>query len=509
MKKNHLFLSRTNANKHKIRRAQFIVGMAAFLLLAIVSMITASTPDHFFGFLGSAGSVAFLAPLVANVKGTLAANGFEESDADFAARKGAAEDPPAFHARCIKYLEDKINAIEKVSAEIPELKKYQDLLEGLKSTVESMKKDSTLLENLKKEVEKANLSIEAMRESGNAGKSGNDWKEKIAKEIAEKHEDIKKIFKQKSGVIEFKVVANVTTASGSNPDDIPEAVGGQIAPPGNVNLRGSIVDSLVTTIPTTLSAFPYTDTLPKDGDFTAVAEGSAKPQMDFEWKTRYAEPSKIAAWIRLTDEAVHDVPQLQAIANDLLRKKHDLKKQNLILFGDGISPNPLGATEYARAFSADGLANGVTAPNFMDVVNAGITDIYTTHNFTDEMPYMANLVMINPVDFFLNLSSAKDGFGHPLYPAATLFNRVVIGGVTIIAEESIPAGKIFIADMGKYNTTNFEGYTVKIGFINDDFIKNQFVILAESRFHAFVKELDQQAFIYDDIATILAAIEKL
>ena len=43
---------------------------------------------------------------------------------------------------------------------------------------------------------------------------------------------------------------------------------------------------------------------------------------------------------------------------------------------------------------------------------------------------------------------------------------------------------------------------------NDDFIKNQFVILGESRFHAFVKKLDEQAFIYDDIATIKTAITK-
>ena len=42
--------------------------------------------------------------------------------------------------------------------------------------------------------------------------------------------------------------------------------------------------------------------------------------------------------------------------------------------------------------------------------------------------------------------------------------------------------------------------------LNDDFIKNRFVILGESRFHAFVKELDKQAFIYDDIDAIKQAI---
>ena len=144
----------------------------------------------------------------------------------------------------------------------------------------------------------------------------------------------------------------------------------------------------------------------------------------------------------------------------------------------------------------------------MDVVNACITDIYTTHNYQDEMPYMANLVLVNPSDFYIQLVSAKDLNGLPLYPQAGLFNQVVIGGVTIVPEESIPAGKIFVCDMTKYNTTNYMPYTVKIGWVNDDFIKNQFVILGESRFHAFVKKLDEQAFIYDDIATIKTAITK-
>ena len=144
----------------------------------------------------------------------------------------------------------------------------------------------------------------------------------------------------------------------------------------------------------------------------------------------------------------------------------------------------------------------------MDVVNACITDIATTHNYQDEMPYMANLVMVNPNDFFINLVSAKDANGLPLFPTASLFNTVVIGGVTIIPEETIPSGKIFVADMSKYNTTNYMPYTVKIGWVNDYFIKNQFVILAESRFHAFVKKLDEQAFIYDDITTIKNAITK-
>jgi len=142
----------------------------------------------------------------------------------------------------------------------------------------------------------------------------------------------------------------------------------------------------------------------------------------------------------------------------------------------------------------------------MDVINAVITDIATTHNYEDETPYMANLVMVNPVDFFIQLVSAKDDQGRPLYPTASLFNQVVIGGVTIIPDEIVAVGQILVGDISKYYTTNYSPYHVKVGWVNDDFITNQFVILGESRFHAFVKKLDEQAFVYDSIATIKTAI---
>jgi hypothetical protein len=331
----------------------------------------------------------------------------------------------------------------------------------------------------------------------------------VEKFISENAEKITSIRKAGSGSIELEVdKAVIETANATLPVAAPALQGVQVAPPSRANFRTAVINSMVTTIPTTQASYAYTETLPLNGDFGFVAEKGTKPNIDMKFETRYAAPLKVAAHMVLTEEAVQDIPNLQAIAYDFLRQKHDLKKEKGLLLGDGISPNPKGATVYGRAFSAGPLALAVTAPNFMDVVNACITDIYTTHNFTDEMPYMANLVLVGPNDFFTQLVAAKDLNGLPLYPSASLFNQVNIGGVTIMPHEDIVAGKIFVADLSKYNTTDYMGYTVKIGWINDDFIKNQFCIVGESRFHAFVKKLDEQAFIYDTIATIKTAITK-
>lgn len=333
----------------------------------------------------------------------------------------------------------------------------------------------------------------------------------IVKEIKERYDEIKAIVANKSGSIRIdvsKAVGDITTASGTVPVAAPAINGVQQAPLSNINLRQLNVAQLMTSIPTSMAAYPYTEAVPKDGDYAFVKEGAVKPEIDFKWETRYATPKKIAAWVRLTQESIKDVAGLESVARDFLRKKHDLKKAKALLFATGIGDEPKGATKYGRVFSAGPLANTIANPNFMNVVNACIVDVATTHNYEDEMPYVPNIVMLNSVDFFINIVSAKTVDGVPLYPTASLFNQITIGGVTIIPDESIPVGKIFVADLGKYNITDYVPYEVQIGYVNDDFIKNQFVILAESRFHQFVKKLDEQAFLYDDFATVKSAITK-
>lgn len=372
--------------------------------------------------------------------------------------------------------------------------------ETLQKQIEDLKNEANK-EEITKEITRLAGELKALQETGRT--QFKSIEEQVKDAIKNNIDKIKSIYNQKAGVfeIELKSVGNITTATGVNTSP-PNITGTQQAPLSNVNLRAANILGLTNQINTNLAAYPYTEATPKDGDAAFTAEGLPKTQIDLQWETNYAKPVKVAAWERLTQEAIEDVAGLQSVATDFLRKKHDLRKMRGILFGDGNVPNPKGATVYGRTFVAGAMAGKVPTPNFMDVVNAAITDIYTTHNFQDETPYMANIVLINPVDFFLNIVSAKTADGVPLYPTAALFNQLNIGGVTILPEEMIPSGKIFVADMSKYNTTNYSPYRVQIGWVNDDFIKNQFVILGESRFHAFVKKLDEQAFIYDDITTI-------
>jgi len=145
--------------------------------------------------------------------------------------------------------------------------------------------------------------------------------------LKENEDKIKSIHNAGAGAVEltFKAVADISTANGVNTLP-PNITGTQQAGLSNVNLRDFDVTMLTTNVNTSLAAFPYTEALPKDGDYTFVAEGAIKPQVDFTWETNYAKPVKAAAWIKLTEESVKDVAGLESVARDLLVKKHNIKK---------------------------------------------------------------------------------------------------------------------------------------------------------------------------------------
>jgi len=384
-------------------------------------------------------------------------------------------------------------------------KKFQDLQASLKEAQDNGATKEEVLK-LHEAIKKQGSAIQEFMEA-QAEKVQKSYGEQLVSFLIENKAKLENIIKNQSGVIEFvpKAVGAMSTASGGD---------GVIVPPKNMNtsLEGfnfrnddSLVN-LATVTNTNSPNYPYTELVPKDGSYAFVAEGTAKPMIDFTWQNRYATPYKIAAYEVLSEEVVTDIPRMESTAREYLFKKHNLFKANAIYFSAESATTPKGATVFGRDFVPGAMADKVDSPNFMDAVNACITDIYTTHNYVDESPYEANVCLINPVDFFIELVSAKDKNGLPLYPQAGLFNTVTIGGVTIKPWEKIVAGKVFVADMKRYNVSNYIPFSIRIGWINDQFITNQFTMLGESRFYAYVKKLDEQAFIYDDIAAIKAAI---
>lgn len=361
----------------------------------------------------------------------------------------------------------------------------------------------------KDETGKSLDEVKAIIEEIKRNQMGGVTEEALIKALKEKHSEIKKVYEAGSGVveIEFKAVGSVATTNGTNAN-VPTLQGTQDAALGNIGLRKIDILGLFSRLSTNQASYAYTEAVPKDGDYGFVEEGKLKPQVDFKWDTRYATPLKVAAHMVLTEEAVTDVAGLESVAKNYLRGKHDLKKAKGLLNGTGTNGEPKGITAYGKPFVAGSLALAIEKPNFMDVVNSAIVSVRNRRDYEDQMQFQPNLVLINEFDFVTHILSAKTKEGTPLYPNASIMNAVKIGDAVIMPSIDIPAGKIFVGDLKRYFITDYVGFSIRIGWINDNFITNQFVMVGESRFHAFVKKLDENAFLYDDINTIKTAITK-
>ena len=379
---------------------------------------------------------------------------------------------------------------------------------GLETKVIKLEDKNKNLRAKNKELAKQGVTLnEALKAQGEqlAKLLRNDkqLEETLGKQIDEFFDKNKEQIKQafKSGkVIEFKsgdVNKTITTQSGGYSGVAPNGIGFN---PVNFHLANyDYIYELVSVFETNQANLPYTEMIPGDEDYEEVAEGATKSEIKFTWNTEYSKYIKIAAWVRLTEEVVKDVKRLKSLAKEYLYKKHNIKKARAILDY---------AIAQANTFVAGDLAQTITDPTFFDVINASAMSIMLKENYHDDDEAYANVILVNPVDFLAEIVSAKKNNGDPMFPSATIYNRLNIGGMLVVPHKNIMKGEIFVADMSLVNVGNYEGYGVRIGWINDDFIKNQFVMLGESKFHRYIKNQDNKAFMKDVVAVIKQAITK-
>lgn len=273
----------------------------------------------------------------------------------------------------------------------------------------------------------------------------------------------------------------------------------------SMRLRDQFIENFCTVTRTSKPVYTYVDYVPKEGDVTFVLEGGTKTEIDLKAEVRTITPSKAAGWTKLTEEAATDVPRMESEARVNIFKKYLLRRQNGILFGDGIAPNPTGVTTVAPAFSAGTWTGGTkTAPNLYDAMVAIKNQIELAANYTDDVDYYPNVVFLNPANYNGLLIEQSD----QVYTFNTVNGAKVmnIDGIQVVPKKEIPTGKILMGDFTKLEVINYIDYMAKVGYVNDDFIKNEFVMLGEGRFYVLVRELDKLAFVYDDISTVITAL---
>jgi HK97 family phage major capsid protein len=233
-----------------------------------------------------------------------------------------------------------------------------------------------------------------------------------------------------------------------------------------------------------------------EGAPTAVAEGAAKPQIDFNWVEKSAKVEKIAAFIKVSKEMLSDLAGLRNEIDTELQETVLLKTDDDLWDANGTTPNIKGITAWATAFSMPaGLSADVD--NKADLLRAAIAQV-------EANKFVANYIVMHPTDIAA-MDIDKDGEGRYLLPPFRSSNGLAISGIPIVANLGVDQDKFLVGDFTKWHVRIREGFNIDVGLDGNDFTNNLVTILGEIRLVSYVKTNHAGAFVYGDFSNVLGS----
>lgn len=389
---------------------------------------------------------------------------------------------------------------ESVKKEVGEAVKGLLTPDALQAKLEAMGLKDDAISKLTKAVETQGEEMRKIMAGNNpnAGKS-------IEELVHEKATEIKAIAKS-PGRTSFKIElpsVNKTEITRASVGSSTQAM--RLAGIGLLPYLGTVMSDLfphVQVSPDSNGVIRYVDQSTMTRNAASVAESGVKPESVAAWTERSLNLQKIADSIPVTKEAFNDVGFIAGEIDRLLKLNLQLKVDDLLYDGDGISPNIKGVYTSAGAFNAATYAGTVFEANIYDLLATVRVEIMNNR----QGKYNANVALMNPADI-LKMKLSKGADGHYILPPFIAANGMQVDSMRIVESSQVTADTLLVGDFRFGTIYDLEGVSVEMGFINDQFVQNTFTILAEQRLGLLIRTVDETAFrkvtgITADLATI-------
>lgn len=223
----------------------------------------------------------------------------------------------------------------------------------------------------------------------------------------------------------------------------------------------------------------------REGNFATVAEGGVKPQIHYADPTPVTEAlSKIAGFIKLSDEMIEDLDFLVSEINGRLLYDLSLIEESQVLNGTGTAPNLRGLLNRV-GIQTEAAANTAGAgDDTADALFRAMTKVAV------ETGLSADGIVINPVDYQA-LRLSKDGNGQYFgggyfsgqYGQGGIVEQPPLWGLQTVVSPAVAAGTAIVGAFGQGATLYRKG-GVRVEATNSnasDFISNLVTIRAEER----------------------------
>jgi HK97 family phage major capsid protein len=233
-----------------------------------------------------------------------------------------------------------------------------------------------------------------------------------------------------------------------------------------------------------------------DNAAAPTAQGSAKPQSDFDLTAVDRNIRTIPTFMRLTKEMLDDTPGLIAYLSSRAPSKLLNVEDTQILYGSGSGQNLHGVATDGSAWAT--VSFGALINRF-DVLAAAVVQ-------TTKDEYAPNAILINPSDY-LALVSVKETAGAYILPSYVSMTggQMFIMGVPVYSINAVTAGDFFVGDWA-LGSQLFVRQGVTLEFFEqdaDNVTKNFVTVRVEERIAFAV--YNSKALVYGSFAAALAS----
>jgi HK97 family phage major capsid protein len=276
--------------------------------------------------------------------------------------------------------------------------------------------------------------------------------------------DLGRVYGKRAWAQGIKALFDTATGYATQPIRLPD--------PLLMNFEGQSVASLMPEGRTSQNAIPYMEETTATNAAVEVGQGLAKPEAELALEEKTSPVRKIATHLPVTDEAFDDIPFLESYIDTRLRTFVQLRENSQLLTGDGAGVNLRGLLNVVgiqtQALGADSIP---------DAIYKAITKI-RVNAFLE-----ATGAVFHPNDWQdVRLMRADGATGLYLWGSPSEAGPERIWGLDVVVTTSETENTALV---GAFRTAaqvfRRTDISLQVGWINDQFTKNQRTILAEER----------------------------
>lgn len=392
---------------------------------------------------------------------------------------------------------EKLNTMfEEKTASFSTREEIETAKNDLNAEIENLKK----LEEKNIEIEKAIAKFEGKLEAINeksfeVKKSNKNIAQKINEVMEKNATEIKKAVDNGS---KFNLELKDTTITNNYTGDF------------NLTDYDSEIDRIAKIQPTimsvsnvgvTSSKFVTYVTQDKESQMRFIGEAGAKIEGLPEWSEISEEVKKIAGYVKISKEMLEDLAFIRSEVNNDLMSQLSQDIETALVTGLGPTEITGLVNQGLPSISAGVFSLAIPSANLSDVIRVAKANVQSAN-------YEPKHVLLHPNDV-ASLHLTKSSTGEYTYPIYLPNGETMrIAGLDVISSTAMNEGEYIVGDFSKFNIRMRNNSTMSVGLDQDDFTRNMVTILAESRLVCYVKKNQKSAFIYGDILTDIALLDK-